>query len=180
MKTLKVVFGSLVIFILLALVISLFLPSKWTVERKVEIQAAAADVFPYINNLRKWPEWTVWYQREPKPQTEYSGPEQGVGARSAWSDPSGSGELTITASEPNAGVEYTMEMNQGEFSSRGAIRLSPSPLGTMVTWTLSGDVGMNPIGRYFVLGIDKMVGPDFENGLANLKRKLEGGRPAAG
>lgn len=173
MKALKIGIGVVIGAVALLLVLSLLLPSRWQVERSIDIQAPAAVVFPFINTLKKWPDWTAWYQRDPKPQTEYSGPESGIGAQSRWQDPSGQGAMIITASIPAQGITYDLDFNQGEFLAKGEFVLSAAGDGTRVTWRTSGDVGMNPIGRYFALAMDRMMGPDFEQSLANLKRKLE-------
>ncbi len=65
MKVLKISLGLIVGLVLLLLLGSLLLPSQWQVERSLRVKAAPAEVFPYVNNLSKWPEWTAWYQSEP-------------------------------------------------------------------------------------------------------------------
>jgi len=57
--------------------------------------------------------------------------------------------------------------------SEGDLLLAPAGSGTRVTWTNRGDVGRNPLKRYLAMAMDRMVGPDFEAGLANLKRVAE-------
>jgi hypothetical protein len=58
--------------------------------------------------------------------------------------------------------------------SSGQLRLEPAGAGTRVTWTNEGDMGTNPVNRYFGLFMDRLVGPDFEGGLKNLKTIVEG------
>ncbi len=58
-------------------------------------------------------------------------------------------------------------------TSRGQLLLAPDGNGTRVTWTNEGDMGGNPVNRYFGLMMDRLVGPDFEAGLANLKGLAE-------
>jgi hypothetical protein len=57
--------------------------------------------------------------------------------------------------------------------SKGAITLEPAGGGTRVTWTNTGDTGGNPLKHYLAASMDRMVGPDFEQGLANLKALAE-------
>ena len=173
MKILKISLGVIVGLALLLFLGSLLLPSQWQVERSIHIKAVPAEVFPYANNLTKWPEWTAWYQGEPPPVTRYSGPEAGVGAMSEWQDASGQGEMTITVSVPDWGMTYNLSFEHGEFTAHGEILLAPVADGTHVTWRMRGEVGMNPVAKYFALLMDYRIGADFEQSLANLKRKLE-------
>ena len=173
MKILKISLGLIVGLVLLLLLGSLLLPSQWRVERSLHIKAPPAEVFPYVNNLTRWPEWTAWHQAEPQPVTRYSGPEAGVGAMSEWQDASGQGEMTITVSVPDWGMTYNLSFEHGEFTAHGEILLAPIADGTHVTWRMRGEVGMNPVAKYFALLMDYRVGADFEQSLVNLKRKLE-------
>ncbi|MBI5612188.1 MAG: SRPBCC family protein [Gammaproteobacteria bacterium] len=173
MKIVKRVALAAVAVVIILLIVSVFLPSKWTVERTVHIAAPAAAVFPYINSLKQWPAWTVWYEREPDLRVSYDGPEAGVGAISRWAGKDGEGEMTVTASEQDKAVSYDLVFNNGEFRVRGVLRLAERDGGTAVTWTSDGDVGRNPVGRYFALFMDRWMGRDFEHSLATLKKTLE-------
>jgi len=55
----------------------------------------------------------------------------------------------------------------------GELTFAAEGNGTKVVWTMNGNAGMNPIFRWFGLFMDKMVGPDFEAGLKNLKKLAE-------
>jgi len=173
MKIIKRVALGLAAVVLALLVGSLFLPSAWTVERSVRINAPAAAIFPYINALDQWPAWTVWYEREPVLRVEYQGPDAGVGAVSRWAGKDGEGEMTITASTPNEAIRYDLVFNKGEFRAQGEIRLVESGAATTVRWNTWGDAGSNPIAKYFTLALDPLMGRDFEQGLVKLKNLLE-------
>lgn len=175
MKIVKISLGVLGSVIALLLLGSLLIPSRWQVERSINIDVAPGVVFPYVNNLSKWPQWTSWYQREPKPVTHYSGPEEGVGARSSWQDASGQGEMGITVSVTDWGITYDLSFEQGEFVARGEILLAPMAQGsaTRVTWRTRGDNGMNPLAKYFQLVMGRMIGADFQQSLERLKHILE-------
>jgi hypothetical protein len=161
--------------IALLLLGSLLLPSRWQVERSIDIGVAPGVVFPYVNDLGKWPEWTSWYQREPKPVTQYSGPSAGAGARSTWQDAGGQGEMGITVSVPDWGITYDLSFEHGEFVARGEILLAPidQGSGTRVTWRTRGDSGMNPLARYFQRVMSRRTGADFQQSLERLKQMLE-------
>ncbi len=160
--------------LLLACVVSLFIPSRYTIERSIVINGDAADIYPYVNNLKRWQAWTPWTKEKyPTMEYSYAGPEEGVGAISMWKEESGSGKLTITRSDSLTGFEYDLEFDEGEMKSKGMIRFERVGQGTRVSWKSTGDVGMNPIGKYFTLFLDGMLGPDFESGLGKLKALVE-------
>ncbi len=165
----KIVFAILLLPILLILG-ALFLPSRYHVERKVVVQAKPTEIFPLLNDLRRWPEWTAWTtNREPSLIYTPSGAPTGVGAVQSWTAKSGNGTIKITSSDPATGVGYEFNFNDGRFVSTGRIQMQPAAGGTELKWTAEGDLGANPVGRYLGLLMDKMMGADFETGLVNLK-----------
>jgi hypothetical protein len=98
---------------------------------------------------------------------------QGAGAAWAWtSKTQGNGQMQLTAAEPVRRVAYTLQID--DFApANGELRLEPEAGGTRVVWHMQGDMGGNPIARWFGLFMDKMIGPDFEGGLANIKQLVE-------
>lgn len=175
MKILKRIAIGFVVLVLILLAVSFFLPANWKAERSVTIDAPASVIFPYINTLKKWPEWTVWYEREPNLQVSYEGPEAGVGAVSRWSGKDGAGEMRITDSRADQAVGYDLIFNQGEFRLRGEIELNAAAGATHISWRSSGDTGVNPVHKYFALMMETWIGRDLEQSLAKLKSKL--GKP---
>jgi hypothetical protein len=160
---------------ILLLLVSLFLPSKYRVERATVINAKPAAIFARINTPNQWPEWTAWtVAKYPDMKITFSGPESGVGATYAWEGKSsGQGTLKLTRSEPDKLVGYDLEFDHGKYLSKGDFVLEPSGDSVKVTWSNEGDLGWNPVSRYFGLLMDKMMGPDFEEGLRNLRKKAE-------
>ncbi len=75
--------------------------------------------------------------------------------------------MTITVSVPDWGMTYNLSFEHGD------ILLAPVADGTHVTWRMRGEVGMNPMAKYFAVLMDYRIGADFEQSLTNLKRKLE-------
>jgi uncharacterized protein YndB with AHSA1/START domain len=173
MQRLKRIFIATVAFLLLLLAIGFLLPSVWQVERTVVIRAPAPIIFPYLNNLKQWREWTVWYQQHPDMTTEYSGPDAGVGATSRWSGEDGRGVMKIMQSERNRLVAYTLLFNGGEFRTDGTLILIPEGGATRVVWNAAGEAGRNPVSRYFALFLGFRIGVDFADSLELLKQKLE-------
>lgn len=176
MKWLKRVIFAVAAVIALLLVIGLVLPSGFKVQRSMLITAPAAKVYPLIAEPRQWKNWAIWNQRDPSMKVEYSGPESGKGAKWSWqSKTEGNGMMEFSAATPNEGIQYSLSFPDFGMTSHGEMRLTPDGSGTRVTWTNEGDMGANPVNRYFGLMMDSMVGPDFDAGLKNLKTLAERG-----
>jgi len=175
-KILKVVGALLAVFV----AVGVFLPSTYTVQRSTQIAAGTGVVFPLINNLERAGTWDPWGEGDATLKSTYSGPAEGVGAKGTWtSENSGTGSQTITASKPNESVTIELDFgDQGKGTASYA--LTEKDGGTHIVWSMSGDVGFSLIGRYFALGMDGMIGPYFEKGLASLKRIAEKEASVAG
>jgi hypothetical protein len=145
------------------------------------VQAPAEAVHQVVNRFREWPTWTAWNsQRFPDLEMTYAGPAEGVGAKSHWaSNSAGDGDMEITASDPAKGIAYDLAFDGGAMKSTGGIDYVPTSGGTIVTWHAEGDLGFNPVSRYFGLLMDGMMGPDLATGLANLKQRVESEAGAA-
>lgn len=162
------------VFITLFIAIGSWLPTRWRVEQEAVIAAPPAAVFPYLNSLKKWRDWTVWYETNPDLATEYSGPESGMGATSRWNDGHHRGALKIMASRPNAQVDYLVIFDGGEWEMQGLLRLTPVEGGkTRVEWRAGGEVGANPLQRYMTLMVKWWVGADMKRSLERLRGVAE-------
>lgn len=174
MRIVKNVLIGLTITILLLLGIGLLLPSHFSIERSIVIHAPAEKIFALIDRPSAWPSWTIWNRRDPKMIIHYSGPASGAGASWRWqSATEGNGEMRFTAVEPNKVVHYQLFFADFGMTSTGVLRLDPADGAMRVTWTNEGEMGNSPVNRYFGLFMDRMVGPDYEGGLSNLKALAE-------
>lgn len=150
------------------------LSPKFSVSRSTTIAAPADKVYALLDDPRQWKRWSVWNQRDPAMQISYSGPPSGAGAGWAWTSRSeGDGKMTFTAAEPPRRLAYELYFPDFGTTSTGALTLAPAGPGTRVTWSMDGDMGSNPLMRWIALFGDRMVGPDFESGLSNLKALAE-------
>lgn len=165
--------GGLLLLVVTLLVVGMLLPGTYRVERSVVVDAAGEVVHAEVADLRTWPEWTAWNAANyPSLKYEYSGTESGIGAVQSWIADEGNGRLEITESNPSTGIVY--EMRFGDHPPmQGRLNVSAGDAGTTVTWIAEGDLGPNPIARWFGLLMDSMMGPDFERGLDGLKQRLE-------
>jgi hypothetical protein len=171
-KILIKIFGGIVALWLVLLLIGFFLPGHYRVERSILIAAKPETIYPLVGDLRAWSKWGVWFARDPAMKITYSQITNEVGSWSSWiSKSQGDGKMTIASIRPLEDFEYRMEFSDMGMVSRGAVTLSRAPdLSTRVTMSMEGDLGRSPLNRWFGLFMDKLIGPDFEAGLANLKR----------
>ena len=176
---LRAVLG-LVVLIALVLGVGLLLPSAFKVERSVTIAAAPDVVYPLIAAPKEWARWSVWNRRDPNMQITYGGPSSGNGARWSWdSKTEGKGAMRFTEGTAPERISYELSFPEFGMTSTGRLLLTPVDVGgkpgTRVSWSNEGDMGGNPLNRWFGLFMDRLVGPDFEAGLANLKQLAETG-----
>lgn len=172
----RVVLGLVALVMVLAAV-GFVLPREVMVTRSATVNAPPEAVYPHVASLKRFTAWSPWQAMDPGMTQTFEGPEEGVGAKMSWqsSNPDvGNGTQEITAAEPGKRVDYRMAFG-GMPPATAAFVLTPEGTGTRVDWQLNADMGMNPVGRWFGLMMDGMVGPDFERGLATLKTKAEGG-----
>ncbi len=174
-KTLRKVVLALVVIPVLVVAASFFLPSDYRVERELVMKASAEAVFAQVSTPKTWPEWTAWTAAKyPDLKYSFAGPEAGAGASYSWTgQSSGNGSLKITLAEPAKRIEYTLDFENGKHVSTGAIAIEPAEGGVKVTWHNAGSMGGNPVSRILGLLMDRMLGPDFEEGLRKLKERVE-------
>lgn len=175
MKILLRLLAGFAAFIVGLVAIAFILPKTYRVERSIVIQAPAAKIYPRLADLREWKTWGVWFERDPEIKNSYSADQLVVGAWSAWeSKKEGNGKATITALEAPHRAVYRLEFADLGTASTGTFQLvADGANATRVIWSDEGDLGYNPLNRWFGLFLEKLVGPDFEAGLAKLKRTTE-------
>jgi hypothetical protein len=176
---LKKLFLGLLILTFVALSVGYLLPRQFSLTRSLRVLAPAERVFPLINDLREWPTWTVWDEAtDPDCKWTFTG-EAGVGSTMQWNGPKhGQGFLRIVTSDDETGITYEMAFEPELTDDNkvvGSITMEDNSGTTTVTWSFSGDLGMNPIHRYFGVLMEGLVGPDFEKGLERLKHRAERG-----
>jgi hypothetical protein len=149
--------------------------SNFTVSRSTVVAASADSVQALVDDLRAWRGWSPWEELDPAMERTYSGPDSGVGAVYAWKGNSkaGAGSMEVTASQPGAVAITLAFLKPWKAVNQVAFTFAPTGGGTEVTWTMSG--AHAGLGRVFALfmSMDKLVGKDFERGLAALKNLSE-------
>jgi hypothetical protein len=171
----KIILGLAAVIVLFAGFVSTR-PSTYTVQRTATIQAAPEFAFAMVNDFHRWSEWSPWDKLDPKMERTFDGAASGVGAKYEWkgNDQVGKGRMTIEQSKPNELVQIKLEFIEPWESTNATIfEFKPAGEGTTVTWRMEGT--NNFMGKAFsvFMDMDGMIGKDFDNGLAAMKKGAE-------
>ena len=158
------------------LVIAALRPAHFRIERSVTIVASPADVFPLVNNLQKAQAWSPWVKYDPAAKFAFEGPAAGVGASGTWSGNNkiGEGRQTIVASRPNELIRLKLDfIRPFESTCDAEFLFKAQGKQTVVTWAMMGENNLLFRVVCLFMNQDKMIGGEFEQGLANLKTLVE-------
>jgi hypothetical protein len=151
-------------------------PDIYHVERSTVVTAPPEVVHALLEDLHRFPEWSPFQKYDPNMKIDYSGPPTGVGSSYHWvgNKDAGEGRMTITASTAPTSVEEKLEFIK-PFPSTADVRFTVTPEGTdsKVTWAIDGKADMMSKVMSLFVSMDSMLGKDFVEGLANLKRVAE-------
>jgi hypothetical protein len=156
-------------------------PADFTISRSRVVAAPPAVVHGFVNDFQKWPQWSPWEKLDPQMKKEVSSPSAGTGATYHWvgNDQVGEGRMTITDTRPPQSVTLRLEfIKPFAATNRTQFDFAPSGAGTNVTWTMTGTNNFVTKAFDLFMNMDKMVGADFEKGLANLDAATAAARPA--
>lgn len=152
-------------------------PPTFQVVRQVTIQAAPEKIYPFLDDFHQWSAWSPWEKLDPAMKRTFGGPDSGVGATYAWEGNSdvGAGRMEVKEAVAPSKVGIQLDfLKPFEAHNTADFTLTPQGGGTEVVWTMNGNHNfMSKVMCVFV-SMDKMVGKDFEKGLANLKAAAEG------
>ncbi|MDO8989524.1 MAG: SRPBCC family protein [Sideroxyarcus sp.] len=150
-------------------------PNNFHVERSTDVNAPPEKIFALINDLHKWNDWTP-YDKDPAMKKTYSGNASGKGAAYAWSGNRevGEGEIAITESSPSSRIAFDLHMIK-PFEAHDHVVFALDAKGdtTTVNWIMEGRQPFLAKVMSVFVSMDKMVGKDFETGLARLKALAE-------
>ncbi len=173
---LKSVLLVLVVLIVGCVVVVAVQPSEFRVERSTTIAAPASVVFAQVNDFHNWDAWSPWAKLDPNCKYSFEGPPAGTGAILAWAGNNevGEGRMTITESQPPELIRIKLDFVK-PFENSANVQFTFKPQGdqTVVTWTMSGPNTFVGKAMHLVMNMDKMIGGDFEKGLAQLKTVAE-------
>lgn len=167
----------LAVIVIVFLVVVALRPSEFRVTRTASIAATPATLFDQINDFHKWEAWSPWAKLDPAARNSFEGKSAGTGAAFAWSGNSkvGEGRMTITESRPSELVQLRLEfMKPFKATNTAAFTFKSEGDQTVVAWSMAGRNNFMAKAIGLFINCDKMVGGQFETGLANLKSVTEG------
>lgn len=171
MKVLKWIGIVLLAIIVIIVVVSLFLPSKYKYETTRMIEAPVSLVFEEVNDLHNWKKWDPWFMLDSMATEEFSGPEMGKGSVRKWSSEHrkvGYGRMEIVESVQDSLVKNALYFRDSEDPGFGEWHFEETEEGTNVTWIVSFEAGFNPIMKLLFKFGEKEMEESFEKGLENL------------
>ena len=167
--------AALLFVVIVALVVLMFVePQEVTVARTTFIKAPKDVVFEQIVNFKNWPAWDPWERMDSgKMKRTLFGTDGTPGSGYTWiGDKTGAGEMKDSAVS-GTDMLYKLTFTKPHGSAWGHLKADDSAGMTKVTWTCNMHFGMPANAMLVFMNMDKMLGPDFENGLANMKTLLE-------
>lgn len=174
---LTVAAAGLAAFIGLVLLMASRRPDSFDVRRSRSIAAPIDQVYPQIANLKSMNTWNPFVEPDPNIRLTYSGPESGTGARNTWvgNRQVGEGSFEITdATSPSRVVGRLVMLKPFKADNRVEFLLEPNGQGTTVTWAMSGRQPLLAKAMTMFFDCDRMVGGQFDKGLASLATKVAG------
>lgn len=151
-------------------------PDKFSVSRATTINAPPHAVFEQVNDLHNWEAWSPWAKLDPNAKNSFEGAPLGPGASMSWDGNAkvGAGRMTIVESRQDERIRMKLDFKR-PMESTAAVEFAFAETGgaTTVTWTMSGTNNFMAKAMSLFMNCDKMVGGQFEQGLANLKAIAE-------
>jgi hypothetical protein len=151
-------------------------PSEFRVVRSTIIAAPAPVIFARVNDFHRWDAWNPWAKVDPAMKQTYEGAPAGVGAVYTWAGnrEAGEGRMTIIESRPNDLIRVRLEfLKPFAGTSIATFTFKPEGAGTLVTWSMAGENNFIAKAVHLVMDMDKMIGGNFEKGLAQMKTVAE-------
>ncbi|MGC3961209.1 MAG: SRPBCC family protein [Verrucomicrobiota bacterium] len=173
-----ILFALLLIGILLLVIIA-GRPDEFSVTRSGKIAAPPEQIFPHVNELKKWDAWSPWAKLDPNCKITFTGPDAGVDSSYAWAGNNkvGEGKMTVIESVPSSLIRLRLEfLKPFKATNTAEFKFTSEGGQTLVMWSMAGKNSV--FSKVFSLFVDceKMIGKDYDKGLASLKSVVEAGK----
>ncbi len=175
-QILAILGGIVTLAIVVVLVIASTKPGTFRVQRSAAIQAPPEKIFACLNDFHRWPSWSPWEKMDPAMQRTHAGAESGKGAVYSWKGNKKVGEGRMEIVESAAPSRLLIKLDfliPFEAHNTAEFTLAAQGNSTTVTWAMTGPQPFMFKVMTVFMNMDKMVGKDFETGLANLKAVAE-------
>jgi uncharacterized protein YndB with AHSA1/START domain len=173
---LKIIAIVIVVLVAGVLILAATKPDTFRVQRAASIKAPPEKIFALINDFNRWGAWSPWEKKDPTMKRTFGAATSGKGAVYAWDGNKdvGQGRMEIAESVPPSKVALKLDFVK-PFEAHNLVEFTLEPKGdaTSVTWAMQGDTPYFAKIIHVFINMDKMVGKDFEAGLANLKANAE-------
>jgi uncharacterized protein YndB with AHSA1/START domain len=176
MSKLKKVGIGIAAFIGVLLIVVVTRPDTYHVERSTTISAPPSVVYAHVADFHKWDAWSPWAKLDPSMKVTYEGTQGTVGASYAWNgnDEVGSGKMTISAIEPNKRIAIDLQfLKPFESLAKNGFTFESTGKDTKVVWSMDGNNDFMSKFMSLFMSMEKMIGNDFEKGLADMKKVVE-------
>jgi uncharacterized protein YndB with AHSA1/START domain len=173
---LKKILGVILLIVIVLVIVIALQPAEFRIARSTKISAPPQIVFAQVNDFRKWQAWNPWGKIDPAMKQTYEGAPAGVGASYTWlgNNEVGEGRMTIIESKPNELIRVRLEFlkpfaatNTAEFTFK------PEANETVTTWSMFGEKNFMAKAIHLFIGMENMIGGQFEKGLAGMKAAAE-------
>jgi len=171
----KILIGVAVVIVILVIVVATR-PARFRMERSIKIAAPPASAFGLVNDFHRWGAWSPWEKMDPNLQRVYEGAESGKGAVYSWkgNNKVGEGRMTIEQVQENSKVVIKLEFFRPfKATNTATFTFTPQAGGTNVIWAMDGHNNFMAKAFHMLMDMDKLVGADFERGLAAMKDQAE-------
>ena len=162
--------------IVITLILAVTKPDSFSIARSATINAPPEKVFSLINDFHQWRGWSPWENKDPNLKRTYSGAERGKAAVYAWEGNKnvGSGRMEILEATPSSKVVIKLDFFT-PFEGHNTAEFTMLPQGntTNVHWVMHGPSRFITKVMQVFFSFDKMIGKDFESGLASMKNLAE-------
>ena len=176
LKAISIIAVVLAIAIAVVLILAATKPDTFGVQRSTTVKAPPEKIFALINDFHQWGSWSPYEHKDSAMRRTFSGTESGKGAVYAWNGDKnvGSGRMEILEASTPSKIAIKLDFfTPFEAHNTAEFTMLPQDDVTRLTWRMHGPAPFMARIMHVFINIDKMVGKDFEIGLANLKRLTE-------
>ena len=170
------ILAAIAVIVIVAVVVVATRPPEFRIVRTTRISAPPPAVFAQVNDFHKWGAWNPWATLDPAMKQGYEGAPAGAGAVYTWAGNSqvGAGRMTMMESRPSELIRIKMEfLKPLAGTSTAEFAFTPDGNQTAVTWSMEGRNNLLAKAIHLVMNMDKMIGGQFDKGLAQLKSVAE-------
>ncbi len=175
MTVLLIIVGVGVLIVAIVLIMAAMKPATFRLERSITIKAPPEKIFPFVNDFRQWRAWSPWENIDTDLTRNYGGADAGIGATYTWEGKkAGTGRMEITEARTPSRILIKLDfLKPFEAHNTADFSFTSQADGTRVDWAMYGpNLFIGKVMSIF-MNMDKMVGKDFEKGLAALKAAAE-------